>query len=174
MWYGLEAEEYQKEYKDKDLLKRIFKYFRPYRKEFAIVTFFLTLSSLTYASIPILISIAITSLGANLEPIYIISVVALIFCLNFLGWIFSYFRQKFTAVIIGNIVLDVRQSANAAVIDRDLSFFDKYPIGKIVSRVNSDSRDFGNTVELTIQVISSLFIILFLLIVMVFINPFLP
>ncbi len=172
MWYGLEAEEYQKEYKDIDLLKRIFKYFRPYRKEFAIVTFFLTISALTYASIPILISIAITNMEANLEPIYIVSVVALIFCLNFLGWIFSYFRQKYTAIVIGNIVLDVRQSANAAVIDRDLSFFDKYPIGKIVSRVNSDSRDFGNTVELTMQVISSLFIILFLLIVMLFINPF--
>jgi len=98
VWYGLEAEEYQKEYKDIDLLKRIFKYFRPYKKEFAIVTFFLTISALTYASIPILISIAITNMEANVEPIYIVSVVALIFCLNFLGWIFSYFRQKYAAI----------------------------------------------------------------------------
>ena len=173
VWVGLEAEVYDRLYKDKYLLNRIFKYFRPYRRNMSIVIFFLTISAFTYAMIPILISITITNLETNREPIYLLFVIILIFVLNILSWVFNYFRQKYSAIVVGNIVLDLRRDVNVAVLNRDLSFFDKNPIGKIVSRINTDSRDFGQTVELSMQVISSLFIIVILLIVMSFINLFL-
>ena len=32
-----------------------------------------------------------------------------------------------------------------AVMKRDMSFFDEYPSGKVVSRVTSDTEDFSNT-----------------------------
>lgn len=172
-WYGLEAEQYDRLYKDKDLLNRIFKYFRPYRRQMVIVTLFLTLTAFTYAAIPLMTSIAISNLETNREPIYLVFIIISIFSLNCLAWIFNYFRQKYSSMVIGNIVLDLRQDANAAVLDRDLSFFDKNPIGKIVSRMNTDSRDFGQIVELTMQVLSSLFMIGLLLVVMFFINLFL-
>ena len=172
-WYGLEAEQYDRLYKDKDLLNRITKYFRPYRRQMVIVTLFLTLTAFTYAAIPLMTSIAITNLETNREPIYLVFIIISIFSLNCLAWIFNYFRQKYSSMVIGNIVLDLRQDANAAVLDRDLSSFDKNPIGKIVSRMNTDSRDFGQIVELTMQVLSSLFMIGLLLVVMFFINLFL-
>ena len=172
-WYGLEAEQYDRLYKDKDLLNRITKYFRPYRRKMVIVTLFLTLTAFTYAAIPLMTSIAISNLETNREPIYLVFIIISIFSLNCLAWIFNYFRQKYSSIVIGNIVLDLRQDANAAVLDRDLSFFDKNPIGKIVSRMNTDSRDFGQIVELTMQVLSSLFMIGLLLVVMFFINLFL-
>ena len=172
-WYGLEAEQYDRLYKDKDLLNRITKYFRPYRQQMVIVTLFLTLTAFTYAAIPLMTSIAISYLETNREPIYLVFIIISIFSLNCLAWIFNYFRQKYSSIVIGNIVLDLRQDANAAVLDRDLSFFDKNPIGKIVSRMNTDSRDFGQIVELTMQVLSSLFMIGLLLVVMFFINLFL-
>ncbi|TFG01540.1 MAG: ABC transporter ATP-binding protein [Promethearchaeota archaeon] len=170
MWAGLEAEEYDRKYKDKYLVNRIVSYFRPYRREMSIVIFFLTMSAFTYAAIPIIISIAVTNLAINREPIFLVLIIISIFSLNFLAWIFNYFRQKFTAKVVGNIVLDLRRDANKAVLNHDLSFFDRNPIGKIVSRMNTDSRDFGQTVDLTMQVISSLFIMAILLIVMCFIN----
>ena len=170
MWAGLEAEEYDRQYKDKYLVNRIVSYFRPYRRVMSIVIFFLTLSAFTYAAIPIIISIAVTNLAINREPIFLVVIIISIFSLNFLAWIFNYFRQKFTAIVVGNIVLDLRRDANKAVLNHDLSFFDRNPIGKIVSRMNTDSRDFGQTVDLTMQVISSLFIMAILLIVMCFIN----
>jgi ATP-binding cassette subfamily B protein len=169
-WYGLEAEQYDRRYKDKDLLNRIFKYFSPYRREMGIVTLLLTLTAFTYAAIPLLTSIAISNLETNREPIYLVFIIILIFSLNCLGWIFNYIRQKYSSMVIGDIVLDLRQSANVAVLDRDLSFFDKNPIGKIVSRMNTDSRDFGQIVELTMQVLSSLLMIIILLVFMLFIN----
>ena len=173
MWAGLEAEEYDRKYEDKYLVNRILSYFSPYKREMSIVIFFLTLTAFTYATIPIITSIAITNLATNREPIFLVLIIISIFSLNFLAWIFNYFRQKFTAIVVGNIVLDLRRDANKAVLNHDLSFFDRNPIGKIVSRMNTDSRDFGQTVELTMQVISSLFIMAILLIVMCFINLFL-
>jgi ABC-type multidrug transport system fused ATPase/permease subunit len=169
-WYGLEAEKYDRMYKDKELINRIFRYFRPYRRSMAIVVFFLTITAFTYAAIPILTSMAISNLESNRDPLYLFIVIVLIFSLNFLSWVFNYVRQKYSSEIIGDIVLDLRESANVAVLDRDLSFFDKNPIGKIVSRMNTDSRDFGQIIELTAQVLSSILMIIILLVFMFFVN----
>ena len=54
--------------------------------------------------------------------------------------------------------------------NHDLSFFDKNPIGKIVSRINTDSRDFGNMVELTVQVISSFVVMIIIVFILLAIN----
>ena len=139
----------------------------------SIVIFFLIITAFAYAMIPISVSIAINNLETNRNLLYLIFIILLIFILNLLSWGFNYFRQKFTAIVVGNVVLDLRRDANKAVLNHDLSFFDRNPIGKIVSRMNTDSRDFGQTVELTIHVISSLFIMAILLIVMCLINLFL-
>jgi len=170
MYVGLEAEEYDRVYKDKALLKRIFHYFGPYKRSIVIVTLFLTISSLTYAFVPVLVSIAINNLETTRNISYLFLLLSVILILNLLSWVFNYFTVKYSVHVIGNVVLDLRRDAGTAVLNHDLSFFDRNPIGKIVSRINSDSRDFGTVIDLTLQLISSLFVIIFLLIIMSFIN----
>ncbi len=170
MYVGLEAEEYDREFRDKILLKRIFHYFSPYKRLMAIVILFLTIATLTYAFVPILVSIAINSLETNRNISYLFFLLTIILILNLLSWVFNYFTIKYSSQVIGNVVLDLRKDAGTAVLNHDLSFFDRNPIGKIVSRINTDSRDWGQTVDLTFQLISSLFVIIFLLIIMSFIN----
>ncbi|MFX1592944.1 MAG: ABC transporter ATP-binding protein, partial [Promethearchaeota archaeon] len=170
MYVGLEAEEYDRTYKDKILLKRIFHYFSPYKRSMAIVILFLTISSLTYAIVPVLVSIAINNLETIRNLLYIIFLLSIILGLNLFSWVFNYFTVRYSAQVIGNVVLDLRKNAGQAVLNHDLSFFDRNPIGKIVSRINTDSRDFGQTVDLTLQLISSLLVIIFLIIIMSFIN----
>ena len=65
MFLGLQSEEYDKIYKDRVLLKRILKYFKPYKKLMIIVITILTISSITNAFIPILVSVIITNLATN-------------------------------------------------------------------------------------------------------------
>jgi len=170
MYVGLEAEEYDREFRDKVLLKRIFHYFSPYKRSMTIVILFLTISTLTYAFVPILVSIAINSLETNRNISYLIFLLTIILILNLLSWVFNYFTIRYSSQVIGNVVLDLRKDAGTAVLNHDLSFFDRNPIGKIVSRINTDSRDWGQTVDLTLQLISSLFVIIFLLIIMSLIN----
>jgi len=170
MYLGLEAEEYDRIYKDRVLLKRIMKYFGPYKKFMIYVITFLTISSLTSAFVPILISIIINNLESNRNFIYLVFLISIILILNLLSWVFNYVTTRFSSQVIANVVLDLRRDAGVAVLNHDLSFFDRNPIGKVVSRVNTDSRDFGQTVELSIQVISASLVIVFLLIIMSMIN----
>jgi len=170
MWVGLEAEEYDRKYKDKDLLKRIVSYFSPYKREMILVIVFLTISSLTYAFLPILTSLIISNLESSPDLIYIVFLIILIFFLNTSGWVFNYIRQIYSNRVIGSVVLDIRKNAHKSVVNHDLSFFDKNPLGKIVSRINTDSRDFGETVGMSIEVISSVIVLVLLIIVMFTVN----
>ena len=51
------------------------------------------------------------------------------------------------------MVLQLRQDAFDAVMARDMSFYDEYPSGKIVSRVTSDTEDFATVVTLTLNLL---------------------
>ncbi|MBD3254258.1 MAG: ATP-binding cassette domain-containing protein [Candidatus Lokiarchaeota archaeon] len=167
---GLDAEEYDRKYRDTELLKRIVNFFGPYKREMTIVILFLTASSLANALVPVLISLAINNIESNLNLLYLAFVIMLILTLNLLSFIFNYIRQINSSKAIGSVVLDLREKVSKSVLNHDLSFFDKNPIGKIVSRMNSDSQDFARTVELSVELISSLFIVMILLIFMSIIN----
>ncbi|MFX1498519.1 MAG: ABC transporter ATP-binding protein [Promethearchaeota archaeon] len=167
MWVGLEAEEYDREFRDRTLLKRIFKYFTPYKKYMFIVIMLLILSSLSNSFVPLITSIAINILGADPKLTSFILLIGLIFFLNILTYVFNYFRYIYAAKAIGNVELDLRESATKSVLEHDLSFFDKNPVGKIVSRINTDSRDFAQTVDLTVEVASN-FIVMIILIILLF------
>ena len=54
---------------------------------------------------------------------------------------------------------------------RDLSFYDQYPSGKIVSRVSSDTQDFATVVTLTIDLMSQLLLVVLISAVLLVINP---
>jgi ATP-binding cassette subfamily B protein len=170
MFIGLEAEEYDRKYSDRTLLRRIFSYFAPYKKQMAIVITFLIISSLTNAIEPVIISIAINIVVSSVDFTILIFLIIIIFILNGSGWIFNYIRQKYSARAIGSVIYDIRKNAQNSVLNLDLSFYDKNPTGKIVSRINTDSNDFGDTVDLSIQVISSVAVLIILLIIVSFVN----
>ena len=79
VWVGLEAEEYDRAYKDRTLLKRIFTYFAPYRRYLTIVVFFLIVSSLTTSFIPLIISFGINGLQTNNDIVYFLLLIMIIF-----------------------------------------------------------------------------------------------
>ncbi|MFX1407447.1 MAG: ABC transporter ATP-binding protein [Promethearchaeota archaeon] len=170
VWVGLEAEEYDREIKDRALLKRIFQYFNPYKKYISIVIFLLILSSLSNSFVPLITSIAINNLAADPTIFSFILLIGLILILNILTYVFNYFRYIYAAKAIGNVELDLRKDATQSVLDHDLSFFDKNPVGKIVSRINTDSRDFAQTVDLTIEVASNAIVMIILIILLLIIN----
>lgn len=167
---GLEAEDYDRKFSDRNLLGRVLHYFKPYKKLMATVIIFLAMYSLSDSLIPIFTRTAINSLEQNRDFSYLVLIIIVIFIINLFNFVFNYFRQKNSAKVIGNVLLDLRKDAADAVLNHDLSFFDKYPTGKIVSRINSDGRDFSQTIELTIQLFSSVIILTVLIIIMIFVS----
>ena len=141
--FGLDAEEYDRLYTDRELLKRVLTFFSPYKRSIIIVISFLTLTSFATALVPILLAEAVSILETSRDPLSLLMILIFTLILNLLGWVFNYFRQIHSSRVIGDVVLDLRRNVDEVVLNHDLSFFDKYPTGKIVSRVNTDSRDFG-------------------------------
>ncbi len=135
-----------------------------------IVVVFLTLTSFANAFVPILLAQAISLLETtgNLFSLVVLIIISLV--LNILAWIFNFFRQIHSSRVIGDVELDLRRDVNHAILNNDLSFFDKYPTGKIVSRVNTDSRDFGRAASLFMQTTSSIFVVFIILAAMIRIN----
>ena len=79
-----------------------------------------------------------------------------------LGFLGSFLRLS-SSEETGDVVLELREDAFDAVMARDMSFYDEYSTGKIVSRVTSDTQDFANVVTLTLNLMSQ-----FLLVVIIF------
>ena len=173
---GLDAEAYDREYTDRQLLTRILGYFKPHLPVMGIIATMIVLNSVMDAAIPFLIARSLDELeGATDLNVTIWQrtawLIAAIFLSGVLSWTFNFIRQKYTARTVGDVVLKLRQDAFDAVLARDMSFYDEYASGKIVSRVTSDTQDFSNVVTLTLNLMSQVLIVTIVVGLLVFINP---
>jgi ABC-type multidrug transport system fused ATPase/permease subunit len=151
---GLDAEEYDRTYGDLTLLRRIANYFRPHLRTMLIVSGSVVVYSLMQAAQPVLIAYGIDQLRESPSTGFIILLTAVITLMGGLIWVMNFFRQRFAARAVGDVVLALRNDAFNAVMKHDISFYDSYASGKIVSRVTSDTEDFSKVVTLTTDVLS--------------------
>lgn len=170
---GLDTEDYDRQYGDRELLRRIAGYFRPYSRYMLLVAITLTLNSAAGTGGPILIARAIDLLVQSPTLSAIALLTAGILLLGVSAWIFNYIRQILTARVIGNVVLQLRQDVFRATVGHDLSFYDTHPTGKIVSRVTSDTQDFASVISLTVDLLSQMLLVLILSVWLFTINPWL-
>jgi ABC-type multidrug transport system fused ATPase/permease subunit len=166
---GLEAEAYDRTYSDKYLIARIIGYFRPKLLVMIFVAALIILSSILDTAFPILISYGIDAVVASQSSQRIVLLCVAILLAGVLSWTCNFFRQWYTARAVGDVVLNLRRDAFNAVVARDMSFYDEYPSGKIVSRVTSDTEDFATVVTLALNLISQ-FLLFFLIAVVLLIR----
>ncbi len=167
---GLDSDTYDRTYGDANLVRRIFAYFVPYWRDMLVVVLTILLDSGVGAALPLLASrsIDIVVRAPRQAPVWLLGLGLV--ALSSLSWVCNYFRQSRSARAVGDVVLKLRRDAFTAVTQRDLSFYDEQPSGKIVSRVTSDTQDFSDVVMLVLNVVSTLIYILILFVVMFSIN----
>ena len=159
---GLETEEYDRTYSDRELVRRVVSYFRPYGRQMALVVLTIVLNSAAGTGAPIIISRAIDIVATNPSTGNLLLLVAGVLLVGIAAWVFNYIRQRIGTRIIGDVVLHMRQDAFAAVIRHDLSFYDTNPSGKVVSRVTSDTQDFTDVVNLVMDLLSQVLLVVLL------------
>jgi len=162
---GLDAEAYDRTYQDRQLIRRILHYFRPRLRFMLLVAGLILLKALLDAVSPLLMARTLDSYVSSRSLRTALLLAALILLASVFSWLCNLFRQWFTARAVGDVVLQLRKDAFAAVMERDLSFFDQFVSGTIVSRVTSDTQSFSSVVTLTLDLLSQ--ITLFLLMVVV-------
>jgi ABC-type multidrug transport system fused ATPase/permease subunit len=169
---GLDAEAYDRTYQDRDLVRRIGDYFRPHQRKMAIVGVWVFIAAAADTALPILSARSLDLIREDRDNVAaILLVVGIIALSGFLSWYGNYLRRRLSAQAVGDVVLKLRQDAFDSVVQRDLSFYDQFPTGKIVSRVTSDTQDFANVVNLTIDLISQVLLIGLLIIALFLIDP---
>ena len=169
---GLDAESYDREYSNQDLVTRLSSYFRPWLKRFTIIVISVTLLSAAQAAVPILAARGVELLagdaqGADISQFLLYVLVGALIVLGVAVWGINWVRRLLTSMLIGDVVLALRKDAFRAAMNHDLSFYDKYQSGRIVSRITSDSDEFGRVSVLVTDVFSQLLLSAVLFVVLV-------
>jgi ATP-binding cassette subfamily B protein len=162
---GLDADKYDRQYSDRYLFKRIFSYFGAYSRQSWITLATFAVLAIILAVQPLLIAEGVNALddaGSNLPQI----VLAVLFVAAFLQYGANWLRRRLLTFIIGNVVAQMRKDAVAAAIERDLAFYDENSTGKIVSRITSDTQEFGDIVMVSSDIISQMLQLVILTVLM--------
>jgi ABC-type multidrug transport system fused ATPase/permease subunit len=167
---GLDAEAYDRNYKDSMLVRRIVRYFWPHTKTILLLTVLVVASALLDAAFPLIISHSLDNLVTAHAQTTALIIGSFILLSGGLWWVCNLFRQWYSARAVGDVVLNVREDAFNAVMERDMSFFDEFSSGKIVSRVTSDTDSFATVVTLTLNLLSQLLLFVILAVILFFIN----
>ena len=160
---GLDAEAYDRQYTDRQLVGRILGYFWPQTRRIALVAAAITIAALLDVALPVYISSSLDRLSGTPGLGTLLVIGGVIMLLGALSWGFNYVRRAISARAVGDVVLKLRQDAFDAVMQRDLSFYDSFPSAKIVSRVNSDTQAFSQVVTLAMDLLSQLLLVALLI-----------
>src|SRR5258708_25815717 len=167
---GLEAETYGRTCSDRALISRVIGYFRSQLIIMLFVAVLVVLNSLMDTAFPILIARSIDTLVADQTMRAASVLVVVILITGVLSWTFNFFRHRYTAQAVCAVVLQLQKDAFAAIVARDMSFYDEYPSGKIVSRVTGDTEKFATVVTLTLNLLSQLLLFFLIAAVLFYIN----
>jgi len=153
---GLNDEKYDRQYTDRDLMRRILEYFQPQKRRLAWVTVLVVAIAVIGAALPVVVSRMLDLLKG--EPsLTAISLVGLAVFLIGVGlWGLNWARRSLVVRAVGDVVLEIRTRAFRAAAEHDLSFYDQFSSGRIVSRITSDTNDFGQLVVIVTDISSQM------------------
>ncbi len=158
---GLDAEAYDREYSNRELISRLAAYFRPWLGRFVIIVICVTLFTAAQTGAPLIaargvefMSDAERGVAISASAVYLL--VAVLIGLGVFIWGINWVRRLLTTMLIGDVVLALRKDAFQAAMNHDMSFYDEFQSGRIVSRISSDSDEFGRVATLVTDVGSQL------------------
>src|SRR5512147_1378039 len=93
---GLDTESYDRTYGDRQLLRRLLGYFRPYSRQMILVAAAITLNSAAGTGGPILISRGIDILSTNATTAAIVLLTLGVLLLGLAAWGFNFIQQWFS------------------------------------------------------------------------------
>ncbi len=133
---------------DSQIMRRLLSYFKPYYKHIIIATILTITISALAAIRPRLTAVAIDDKIMNKDFPGLQSIVLIMLGTLILQGIIQYGMTYLTSWIGQKIIYDLRKKIFDHILKLDLKFFDRNPIGRVVTRVTGD-------VEVLFEVFSS-------------------
>jgi ATP-binding cassette subfamily B protein len=154
---GLNEEQYDRQYPDRDLTRRIVGYFTAQRGRVAIVIVLTVLMAVISAAEPIVVSKGLDSLKGHPSLTASLLIGLIVLFIGVSDWGINWIRRRLTVRTVGDVILNLRTLAFRAAVEHDLSFYDQFSSGRIASRINSDTSDLGNLVVIITDVSAQIF-----------------
>jgi len=145
---NLDTEAYDREYSDQELLKRIGSYLKPHAGRLISISIFLILIGTASASLPLVISNSIDRLTEDQADSQVKLLISLVMLAALVNWGGNWIRRRLTVRVVSEVVMTLRTDAFSSSANHDLSFYDKFSSGRVVSRITSDTREFGKLILL--------------------------
>jgi ATP-binding cassette subfamily B protein len=151
---GLNDEKYDRQYTDRELVRRILSYFQPQKRRMVSILVLVLLLAGIGAALPVVVARMVDLLKGEptLTSITLVSVALLVIGVGL--WGLNWARRSLVVRAVGDVVLELRTRAFRAAAEHDLSFYDQFSSGRIVSRITSDTNDFGQLVVIITDVAS--------------------
>jgi ATP-binding cassette subfamily B protein len=166
VFFGLDTEAYDRQYTDGELLRRIVRYFAPYRRRVTMIGILVAALALIGAAQPLVVSRGLDLLVASPNLALVLAIVAVVLIVGILNWTGNWVRRRLIGRVIGDTVLTLRQEAFTASVNHDMSFFDEFQSGRIISRITSDTEEFAQVVLLVTDLIGQLLLVAILTLVL--------
>jgi len=154
---GLAAEKYDRQYSDKKLFGRILDYFKTQSKKLLVVLITIIIRSVIGAYTPVIVAKGLDQVTQeSISTQYILTLAGIILAMGVLSWLANMLSRRYSARAIAEMIQRLSTDAFNASVRQDLSFHDSFSSGKIVSRITSDTREFGQLVTITTDVLMQL------------------
>ena len=156
---------------DKRITLKLLKYIKPYRYFLGLTIFLLLLTAGLEILGPFLVKIAIDryiSPGKFEGLLYVVILYGLVILFEF---IIQYFQVYFTEYMGQKIMYDMRMNILSHINKMPMSFFDKNPTGRIMTRVTTDVQTLNEMLSSgTVTLFGDVFMILGIMIMMLSLN----
>jgi len=119
------------------------------------------------AALPVVVARLVDMLKSEPSPFLIGAAAAVMVGIAFATWGLNWARRSLVVRAVGDVVLQLRARAFEAAAEHDLSFYDQFSSGRIVSRITSDSNDFGQLVVIVTDIGSQMLQVVILAVVLV-------
>lgn len=156
---------------DYDLLKRMFLYTRPFKKIVFLAVLLIIIASLLQLVAPYLTKEAIDIYinSENLEGLYTIVLLYLIVVIAV--FFVQYFQTYITQLLGQKLMYDLRSEIFGHLQKLSLSFFDKNPVGRLMTRVTSDVESLNQMfTQGVVNIFGNIFLLVGIITVMISIN----
>jgi ATP-binding cassette subfamily B protein len=159
---GLTAEKYDRQYSDRELARRIAGYLKFQTLRLIAVALLVVVMARLGAQYPVAISRSVEWIQQQNVPGGFIWVAGLVLLIGLVLWLLNWIRRILTVRAIADMLMVLSKDAFRAATAHDLSFYDQFSSGKILSRITSDTREFGQLVTLITDLVSQVGEALFL------------
>ncbi|MBM4428555.1 MAG: ABC transporter ATP-binding protein [Chloroflexi bacterium] len=153
---GLNEEKYDRQYTDRVLVRRMVNYFNTQTARLVYASITIIALAVIGAALPIVVSRMVDLIQGQPTPSAIAGVGAALVGVAFGLWGLNWLRRSLIVRAVGDVVLEMRSRAFRAAAEHDLSFYDQFSSGRIVSRITSDTNDFGQLVVIVTDVVAQM------------------